>query len=154
MDHKNWICSVCGGACSLLDVVDFNKSCDEAGAKVLIHCCGNVPQCIGFAPDLNPGGAIQFDYQVNLAKAKKQIGDRITLMGNLDCNRVLHLGSKADVLRTCRKAIQDAGAGGGFWLSGGCEIPRDMPHENMDAMFESVSKYGRYPLPAGPQPAA
>ena len=126
----------------------------EAGGKVLIHCCGNVPQCIGFAPDLNPGGAIQFDYQVNLAKAKKQIGDRITLMGNLDCNRVLHLGSKADVLRTCRKAIQDAGAGGGFWLSGGCEIPRDMPHENMDAMFESVSKYGRYPLPAGPQPAA
>jgi uroporphyrinogen decarboxylase len=124
----------------------------EAGAKVLIHCCGNVPQCIGFAPDLNPGGAIQFDYQVNLAKAKKQIGDRITLMGNLDCNRVLHLGSKADVLRTCRRAIQDAGAGGGFWLSGGCEIPRDMPYENMDAMFESVNRYGRYPLPA-PRPS-
>ncbi len=120
----------------------------EAGAKVLIHCCGNVPQCIGFAPDLNPGGAIQFDYQVNLAKAKKQIGERITIMGNLDCNRVLHLGSKPDVLRTCRKAIDDAAAGGGYWLSGGCEIPRDMPYDNMDAMFQAVDTFGRYPLTA------
>jgi uroporphyrinogen decarboxylase len=118
----------------------------DAGAKVLIHCCGNVPQCIGFAPDLNPGGAIQFDYQVNLRKAKQQIGDRITLMGNLDCNRILHLGSKDDVLRTCRKAIDDAGAGGGYWLSGGCEIPRDMPYANMDAVYQAVSTYGRYPL--------
>jgi len=120
----------------------------EAGGKVLIHCCGNVPQCIGFAPDLNPGGAIQFDYQVSLKKAKKQIGDRITLMGNLDCNRVLHLGSKEAVVRATRKAIQDAGRGGGFWLSGGCEIPRDMPYENMDALFRAVREYGRYPLQA------
>ena len=118
----------------------------EAGGRVLIHCCGNVPQCIGFAPELNPGGAIQFDYQVNLRKAKQQIGDRITLMGNLDCNRILHLGSREDVLRSCCKAIEAAGAGGGYWLSGGCEIPRDMPYANMDAMYQAVSTYGRYPL--------
>lgn len=35
MDKQNLICSVCGGACSLLDVVDFNKSCEEARGKFL-----------------------------------------------------------------------------------------------------------------------
>jgi uroporphyrinogen decarboxylase len=118
----------------------------DYGAPVLIHCCGYVPQCIGFAPEVNPGGAIQFDYQVSLAKAKKQIGDTVTIMGNLDCNRLLHLGSEKDVEKACRKAIEQAAAGGGYWLSGGCEIPRDMPFENMHAMLRAIREYGRYPL--------
>src|SRR5208283_1106587 len=29
------LCSVCGGTCSLLDVVDFNKSCEETNGKFL-----------------------------------------------------------------------------------------------------------------------
>jgi uroporphyrinogen decarboxylase len=122
------------------------KKISDYGAPVLIHCCGHVPQCIKFAPEVNPGGAIQFDYQVNLGRAKKQIGDRITIMGNLDCNRLLHLGSVDDVDKACRKAIEQAGRNGGFWLSGGCEIPRDMPYENMQAMVESAKKYGQYPI--------
>lgn len=122
------------------------KKITEYGAPVLIHCCGYVPQCIGFAPEVNPGGAIQFDYQVSLAKAKKQIGDTVTIMGNLDCNRLLHLGSEKDVEKACRKAIEQAGPRGGFWLSGGCEIPRDMPYENMRAMLRAIKEYGRYPL--------
>jgi uroporphyrinogen decarboxylase len=116
------------------------------GAPVLIHCCGYVPQCIKFAPEVNPGGAIQFDYQVNLKWAKELIGDKMTFMGNLDCNRVLHLGSKEDVMEACRQAIRDGAPGGGFWLSGGCEIPRDMPYENMDAMLKAIKEYGRYPI--------
>jgi len=122
------------------------KRIADYGAPVLIHCCGYVPQCIGFSPEVNPGGAIQFDYQVNLAKAKKQIGDRITIMGNLDCNRLLHMGTEKDVEKACRKAIEQAGPGGGFWLSGGCEIPRDMPYANMRAMLRAIQKYGRYPI--------
>ena len=30
----------------------------------------------------------------------------------------------------------------------------DMPYENMDAMFESVNKFGRYPLPSAKTPGA
>ena len=118
------------------------------GAPVLIHCCGHVPQCVGFASEVCPGGAINFDYQVSLARAKKQIGHNVTIMGNLDCNRLLHLGSAKEVEKACKKAIQRAAPGGGFWLSGGCEIPRDMPYENMRAMLRAVQRYGRYPISA------
>jgi uroporphyrinogen decarboxylase len=118
------------------------------GAPVIIHCCGYVPQCIKFAPEVNPGGALHFDHQVSLTKAKSQIGDRITLMGNIDTNSVLQLGSPDDVEKACKKAIQAAAPGGGFILSGGCEIPKDMPHQNMHAMLKAVQRYGRYPLEA------
>jgi uroporphyrinogen decarboxylase len=116
------------------------------GAPVIVHCCGYVPQCLGFAPEVNPGGAIHFDHQVNIGKAKKEIGDRITLMGNIDTNSVLQLGSSKDVEKACRKAIEAAAPGGGFFLSGGCEIPKDMPHENMRAMLKAVEEYGTYPI--------
>ncbi len=116
------------------------------GAPVIIHCCGYVPQCIHFAPEVNPGGALHFDHQVNLTKAKSQIGDRITLMGNIDTNSVLQMGSAEEVEKACRKAIQAAAPGGGFILSGGCEIPKDMPDENMHAMLKAVQKHGCYPL--------
>jgi len=124
----------------------YGRIREELGVRTLIHCCGYVPQCIKFAPITNPGGAIQFDYQVKLPWAKRLIGDRITIMGNLDCNRLLHLGTPQDVEESCRKAIEAAGKGGGYWLSGGCEIPRDMPDENMHAMLRAVEKYGTYPI--------
>lgn len=51
-------CSVCGGTCSLLDVVDFNKSCEEvrgkflplSGVPVYYAICAKCGFC--FAPDL------------------------------------------------------------------------------------------------------
>ncbi|MFX1446278.1 MAG: uroporphyrinogen decarboxylase family protein, partial [Promethearchaeota archaeon] len=49
------------------------------GMIPLIHCCGYVPQCIHFALDTNPGGAIQFDYQVDLQWAKNLIGNDLTI---------------------------------------------------------------------------
>ena len=33
--RNNLLCPVCNDTCSLLDVVDFNKSCEEAGGKFL-----------------------------------------------------------------------------------------------------------------------
>ncbi len=124
----------------------YRRINDELGVKVLIHSCGYVPQCLKYAAETNPEGAIQFDYQVDLKWAKELIGEKVTLMGNLDCNQVLHMGTPEEVEDACRQAIMDAGAGGGYLLSGGCEIPRDMPYENMQAMLRACLKYGEYPL--------
>lgn len=125
---------------------DAYRRITEAGALPLIHCCGNVPQSLPFAPEVAPGGVVNFDYQINLKWAKELIGDRITIMGNLDCNRLLHLGSVEDVEKASIKAIKAAAKGGGFWLSGGCEIPRDMTYRNMQAMLRVCQTAGKYPI--------
>ncbi len=56
--NKNLICPVCSGASALLDVVDFNKTCEEgkgkffdlSGTPVYYALCGKCSFC--FAPEL------------------------------------------------------------------------------------------------------
>ena len=124
------------------------KACSaikKMGMVPLIHCCGYVPQCIHFSIETNPGGAIQFDYQVDLKWAKELLHDKVTIMGNLDYNKLTNADPKA-VFENCTQHIKTAGKGGGYWLAFGCEIPRELPLENMRAIMRAAKISGRYPL--------
>ena len=124
------------------------KACQaikKMGMIPLIHCCGYVPQCIHFAVDTNPGGAIQFDYQVDLAWAKKILANKVTIMGNLNYNKLTNLDPKG-VYQDCEEHINIAAKGGGFWLAFGCEIPRELPIENMRTIMRAAKTVGKYPI--------
>ncbi len=124
------------------------KACSKItkmGLPVLIHCCGYVPQCIKYVMETNPGGAIQFDYQVDLQWAKNLIGDKVTIMGNLNYNKLINASPK-QMYEDCVKHLKIAGKGGGYWLAFGCEIPRDMPPENIRAMVRAAKSVGKYPI--------
>ncbi len=124
------------------------KACskiNKLGLKVLIHCCGYVPQCIHFAKQTNPGGAIQFDYQVDLAWAKKLIGNEVTIMGNLNYNKLMTANPK-QVFDDCAEHIKIAAEGGGYWLAFGCEIPRDLPPEHIRTILRATKIAGTYPI--------
>lgn len=63
-------CPVCGGGCSLLDAVDFNKSCDEAKGKFLSFAgipvryalCGDCSFC--FAPEFASWTLEEFEQRI------------------------------------------------------------------------------------------
>ena len=67
---QHLLCSVCNGACSLLDVVDFNKSCEEvrgkflglAGIPVYYALCGKCGFC--FAPELSTWKLEEFEERI------------------------------------------------------------------------------------------
>jgi uroporphyrinogen decarboxylase len=117
----------------------------KLGMVPLIHCCGYVPQCIHFSKETNPGGAIQFDYQVDLVKAKELLRGEVTIMGNLNYN----LHTIADAKRVsddCVKKLKIAAEGGGYWLAFGCEIPRELPVNNMKTIMRTLKTSGKYPI--------
>jgi uroporphyrinogen decarboxylase len=124
------------------------KACQaikKMGMIPLIHCCGYVPQCIHFAVETNPGGAIQFDYQVDLAWAKDLLANKVTIMGNLNYNKLTNSDTQG-VYEDCREHIKIAAKGGGYWLAFGCEIPRELPIENMRTIMRAVKTIGKYPI--------
>ena len=117
----------------------------KLGMVPLIHCCGYVPQCIHFSKETNPGGAIQFDYQVDLIKAKELLRGEVTIMGNLNYN--LHtVADTKQVSDDCIKKLKIAAKGGGYWLAFGCEIPRELPINNMKAIMRTLKTSGKYPI--------
>lgn len=111
----------------------------------LIHWCGYVPQWVHFSKETNPGGAIQFDYQVDLAWVKELLRGEVTIMGNLNYNKLTVTDPK-QVSDHIAKRLKIAATGGGFWLAFGCEIPRELPVDNMKAIMRELKRSGKYPI--------
>lgn len=107
------------------------------------HNEGDVTHLLEAVPQM---GVDVFEFGwVDIAEAKRRIGDRVCLLGNIDPTTVLLRGTVDDVVRECRHAISVAAPGGGYILSSrGGETPRT-PTENIDALYASSMQYGRYP---------
>jgi len=121
----------------------------EAGFFTHVHSCGPERELVKvFAEEtdltvidpLEPPPMGDCD----LAEIKRLYGDKIVLKGNLHTTGVMLRGSASDVAAASRKAIDDAGEGGGFMLSTGDQCGRDTPDENIRAMVETARTYGRY----------
>lgn len=82
----------------------------------------------------------------DLAEWKKAVGDRLTLIGNLNGIAMRHW-SAADAEREVKRAIAAAGRGGGFVLADNHgEIPWQVPDEVLLAIRAAAERWGRYPL--------
>ena len=91
----------------------------EEGAMCIKHSDGNLysllEMIVGAGPDgLNP---IEPVAGMEMAKVKQLVGDRVCLVGNIDCAHLLPNGTVEEVRAAVRQAIADAGAGGGLMIS-------------------------------------
>jgi len=83
---------------------------------------------------------------MDIGKVKEQYGDRICLVGNVDCGELLSRRAPRDVVASVKETIAKAAPGGGYILSSSNSIhPAVRPH-NYQAMVEAARRYGRYPL--------
>ena len=80
---------------------------------VILHICGNVSDRLDLIADTGYDG-VSLDSMVDLAYAKKEVGDRICLIGNVDVFKPLREGTPAEVVKKAEECIETAGAGGGF----------------------------------------
>ena len=116
-----------------------------AGIPVSLHICGAatkiLPLMAGTGADI-----LEIDQKVNIRTAKELVGEKTTLMGNLDPTNVLYLGTPETVEEASRMCIKEAGKGGGFILSSGCDVPMRTPFKNIEAMVHAAEEYGKYPI--------
>ena len=117
------------------------------GVPVLKHSDGNIYPILD---DLvNAGIAALHPIQpglMDLRDVKERYGDRICLIGNVDCEYVLPYGSEEDVRRDVRRCIDAAAEGGGFILSSSNSLHANVKVENIYIMVDEARKYGKYPL--------
>jgi hypothetical protein len=84
---------------------------------------------------------------ISLAEAKRRVGDRVCLAGNIQIGDVMDLEREQIVAQT-RQAIQDAAPGGGFVLTlTATPFERVLSRKtlnNLLAMIDTALAYGRY----------
>jgi uroporphyrinogen decarboxylase len=105
------------------------------GARTLLHICGDSTRVL---PLYAATGAdiVEIDHKVDMAYAKKTIGDRTCLLGNVDTVTALLLGSPETVRQAAEHCIAVAAPGGRYMLGSGCMVPRVTPLENVQVMVE------------------
>lgn len=118
----------------------------EKGLKVVRHSDGNLWKLMDTLLDTGYDGLNPLEPQadMSLKKVKDYCGDRICLLGNIDCVDLLPQGSPDEVDAAVAQAIEVAGAGGGLIICSSNSLHPGVKPENCIAMFEAVKKYGQY----------
>lgn len=118
--------------------------------KVLFHSCGSIYRLIPHLIDM--GVDILNPVQTNTAgmdpgRLKAEFGDRLVFWGGgADTQGVLPFGMPDEVRAQVRERIRTLGPGGGFVFAPTQDIQADVPVGNLEAMYDAVREYGRYPL--------
>ena len=116
------------------------------GSLIVYHNEGEISRHLKKLPGLGID-AVHIGPETDIGFAKKEIGEKVTLIGNVDPVDVLLRGTPEQVEEACRSDIMKAAPGGGFILSTGGGPPRAVtPEANIRAMINAAKKYGRYPI--------
>ncbi len=129
------------------------------GRKVRIHCHGNAMDFLDKFVAMGVDSIEPLEQapmgDVNLAEAKRIVGDRLFLSGNIQA-KDFYTMTPDDVRRQARDAMRAAAPGGGFSLCTDCQAYVDISRctpENLDRFLQNWEayilagvEYGQYPI--------
>jgi MtaA/CmuA family methyltransferase len=125
---------------------NVNKIKEKTGSSPGIHICGKSRE---IWEDVVSTGISNFsiDNVEDLEEAKKIMGDRVVITGNVPPVDVLYAGTKEDIFKSVKQCIRKGyDSKKGYVLSTGCQIPMHTPMENIEMFMEAGKLYGKYPM--------
>ena len=105
----------------------------EIGGPLILHVCGNCKDRLDMFAE-SGFDAYHFEWQLDAKEAVKRVGDRISLVGNIDNANVLYTGTPEAVYHQARYAVTS----GVNIIGPECAIPLATPLENLKAISEAV----------------
>ena len=127
---------------------DLLKAVKKASFPINLFLSGG--PCSRFLEDLKEAGIACIEGlesppkgDIILSKAKKRIGDRVCLKGNVD-TVLLENESPSEVEKAVKECIDSAAYDGGYILSAVDQPTVKTPLENMTAFVKAGKKYGKY----------
>lgn len=124
------------------------EECKNHGIRCLKHTDGNIWSIFDMIVEAGVDGIHPIDPEsgMDIGEAKAKYGDRVCLIGNIDCGSLLSWGTAEEVRQAVKECIRKAGAGGGLICASSNSIHSGVKPENYVAMVKAIKEYGRYPL--------
>jgi hypothetical protein len=115
---------------------------------VYTHTCGRIGDRLDLIEATGTDGIDTLDPpplgDVDLAEAKRKVGGRLFLKGNIDPVQTVLRGSREECFAAARGRLEAAMEGGRYVLSTACSVPPAAPPENVAALFAAVEAFGWY----------
>ena len=120
----------------------------DLGLKVVRHSDGNLWSILDLLIETGYNGLNPLEPQADMGmkKVKEYCGDKLCLLGNIDCVNLLPYGTEEEVDLAVKKTIEDGGKGGGLIVCSSNSLHPGVNPEHCSAMFEATRKYGQYEL--------
>ncbi len=117
----------------------------EAGVPVYTHTCGDIGDRLELLADTGTDGIDTLDPpplgSVDLADAKRRVGERVFFKGNIDPVNTLLKKSREEVRRDALWRLSVGSPGGGYILSSACSVSPRVPPENLTVLVEASIQF-------------
>ncbi len=120
----------------------------QNGIGVIWHCDGNIMPILSDILDLGVIGLQGFEEEhgvkyEDMVKLKDKKGKPLVILGCVSVTSTLPHGTVENVKKSVERSFTLAGKGRGFVLSSTSSVMPEVPHANIDAMFQHGHKFGR-----------
>lgn len=105
----------------------------EMGGRVRLHICGNTSRILA-GMGATGSDLVDLDWMAPIAEARKAMGPEQTLAGNIDPVAVLRNGTPDSITAAIAQCHREAGSR--YVVAAGCEVTRDTPLENVEALAD------------------
>jgi uroporphyrinogen decarboxylase len=149
--HALWIgdCNAMSNLVSLKQYTDFAfdpckrlvENCRKAGGLTLLHNSEIRLPYLERSAEMRPD-VLSIGPEGDLAEAKKALGKKIALIGNLDQVKYLMNGTPKEVVAETVRIMEIGKPGGAYIFNTGDMVPRDVPEENMRTMMRAARQHG------------
>ncbi len=120
-----------------------------AGVPVYTHTCGDIGDRLELMLQTGIDGIDTLDPpplgSVDLADAKRRVGDRLFFKGNIDPVGTLLGKTRPEVREDALWRLQVGSPGGGYILSSACSVSPRVPPENLAVLAEASEEFGTPP---------
>jgi hypothetical protein len=120
----------------------------QPGIPVYTHTCGLLGDRLELLAETATDGIDTLDPpplgNVDLADAKRRVGDRLFLKGNVDPVNTVWRGTAEQCFEDARRRLEIAMPGGGYVLSTACSVPPHAPPANIRALVRAAEQHGKY----------
>lgn len=115
----------------------------EEGIMPFLFAEGSYNQRLDYLGDFPKGWITWLFDQTDMAQAKRKIGDKCCISGNVPASLMV-TGTPKDVKECCRRLIESCAPGGGYILAGGAQATETKNPDNFRAFMQAAVEYGTY----------
>lgn len=113
----------------------INRIARRLDTITVLHVCGDTTRLVPAMGKVDVQG-LSLDTMVDFSVAIRKIPPEMILIGNVDPVRVMVNEDPEGVRRAVRKMLDDMAPYENFILSTGCDLPQEVPLENIRAFME------------------